>query len=204
MATFEPAPEKANAIVCDLVNDHYPDLIEANIEIAIVFARPTILENGEKAGPAMVKDHKQILGKLKVFSEEDRAAGSADVKLTLDADEFERVEEQHDSVEALRGFLGEWLEGIIVLREESTSNRGQAKLKIRPFDYVLTGYRSAASRYGCHSLTKRLAREFHDTYGNLLFDFASDLAEEPRLPGVEPEEPRRRRRGAAAVAAANR
>jgi hypothetical protein len=38
-------------------------------------------------------------------------------------------------------------------------------------------FRAVAARHGRHSEERIQARQFHDTYGNLLFSWAEDIAE---------------------------
>lgn len=184
MATFDPAPDRANRIIRETIDQWFPDLVEANVRVGAVFAYPALDKDGDPKGPAMKKDGRQVLSKIKTTGEEDRAAGAPDVTITLDAKEWERLEDEHDAREQLAAFVGDRLEGIVVEREETpgmprtikTNDQGRPKLHIKPYDYVVHGWRGSTVKFGARSPAKKQAREFHDTCGNLLFDFANDHA----------------------------
>jgi hypothetical protein len=206
MATYSPASTDVDAIIAEVIGEFYPDLVEAGAKISAVFAYPTLDKDGEPTGPAMVKDDRQILARVKKNSEEDRCAGKADATITIDHEEWDKLsDDETDGAGRKRALIDHELHHLIVRRDKmtglvATDDRGRPLFKMKPHDWEITGFKAVVERHGRHSYEKRQARQFHDTYGNLLFDFA---AEQARLPGVSAEKPKRPR-GAAIVAAANR
>ena len=184
MATFDPAPQRVNEVIQDVIDRWYPDLVEAKARIGAVFARPTLDKNGDPTGPAMMKDDRQIMARIKKNSEEDRAGGKDDATITFDAEEWERLDDEPDGIKQQRALVDHELYHLIVRRDKPaegqkigailTDDLGRPKFKMRPHDWEITGFRVVAERHGNHSYEKREARRFHDLHGNLLFDFASD------------------------------
>jgi hypothetical protein len=191
MATFDPAPTRVYEAIREVIESYYPDLVEAHAKIGAVFARPTLDADGDPTGPAMVKDERQIMARIKKNSEEDRAGGKDDATITFDAEEWKRLDDEPDGYLQQRALVDHELMHLIVQREKGdpeqpgrkgaikTDDLGRPKFKMKPHDWEITGFRAVAERHGKHSYEKQEARRFHDTHGNLLFDFASDRASKP-------------------------
>jgi hypothetical protein len=209
MATFDPAPERVNQVIREVIDEYYPDLVEAGAKIGAVFAYATVDKDGEKTGPAMTKDGRQVLARIKRNSEEDRAAGKADATITFDADEWRRLDDELDGARRQRALVDHELHHLVVLREKEgnrvrTDDKGRPLFKMKPHDWEITGFKAVVERHGPASYEHEEANRFRDTYGNLLFSFAKEHATQETIPGVAaPARPRKPKKQAV-VAAANR
>ena len=210
MPTYSEAPGSVQALIDDLIADFYPDMVEAHAKVGAVMAHPTYSENtGEPTGPAVTEYGMEVESKVKVNSESDRIEGKPDATITLDARVWNRWTEDEDA-ETGKGLkealIDRMLHGLEVRRKDGAivvDDNGRPKLKKRKPDYAIAGFRAIAERHGARSSEVRHARQLHDAYGNILFSFGDEYAQES-LPGVEPGPKPKRRRGAAVVAAANR
>jgi hypothetical protein len=186
MATFDKAPQRVYETIREVIEEYYPDLVEANARIGAVFAYPTLDKEGDPTGPAMMKDDRQIMARIKKNSEEDRAAGKDDATITFDAEEWKRLDDEPDGGFQQAALVDHELHHLIVRRELPADgqkvgrimmdDKGRPLFKMKPHDWEITGFRAVAERHGRHSYERQEARRFHDRFGNLLFNFAEDKA----------------------------
>jgi hypothetical protein len=81
----------------------------------------------------------------------------------------------------MRALIDHELYHLIAQLDEDTGHtkkddQGRPLFKMRKHDWTFAGFRAVAQRHGRTSQEVIQARQLHDAYGNILFDFASDMA----------------------------
>jgi len=147
VATFTRVTPDVSRLVADLVSGHYPDLAEAGATFYAEFARGPVDEHGELTGPALKDRGTPILGRVKVISLADRVAGLADVRLTLDGDEWPELTDGRR--EALLDTL---LCALLVLTDAAgkakRDDAGRPRIKVRPAEILVRGFYAVIDRHG--------------------------------------------------------
>jgi hypothetical protein len=216
LATYSDATDTIQPIVDELIEAYYPDLVEASVTIGGLFAHR---DAGKFFTPALTHGGRKVLYRVKINSEADRVEGKTDATIFIDYEEWDTHTDNWTAKNAndeslptgkaiLTAGIDECLFSLHVRRDKKTGqtmtdDHGRAKLKVKKFDWTFTGFRAIADRHKSASYEVREARQLHDAYGNILFNFAEDLAVQGELPGVETVKPKRRPR-AGVVAASNR
>lgn len=181
---YEPASEAVRSVVRRAMDLYHPDLAEAQIDLRIVLAFAAVDDRGEIPKPAMTVKGFRILAKIKKNSAAQRAGGHGDATLTIDGDNWRDWTDDENEAEQL-ALIDHELCHLTVCRFPDVGERrgsiklepdGRPKLGVRYHDYELTGFYEVAERHGAASVEVREARRWHDAGGNLLFDFANNLA----------------------------
>jgi hypothetical protein len=181
MPTFAKANTHVHALIASVVDEYHSDLAEAKARIGAVMAYPALDGDGEPTGPALTLHGDPALATVKINAQKDRVDGKPDATITISAPEWDALDDEPDGDERRRALLDHELYHLIVRRDDETGrvefdDQGRPLFKMRRHDYTIAGFRVVAERHGKASCEVRQARELHDQFGNILFDFASNLA----------------------------
>jgi len=183
MATFRNADQDAIDLIEQLIGRHHADLQAAGVTVGALFAfAPTDKETGEPKGPALKKYGMPAVASVRVVNQKDRVAGLPDAQILVDGEAWKDWSEDRQAAVIDRQLLH-----LEVKRDEDGQVKlddcFRPKLKLRPPDWLVSGFETIARRHGEASLEVMEARSLADEWGNLLFDFAPDaFAAEPDLP----------------------
>lgn len=175
---YTPAPQELLGRIAEVIDAYHPDLVEAEARIGAIVAHP----DPKSDKPAMMKNGLQILAKIKANSEADRVDGKPDATITFDAEHLDDLaRDDLDGLAKLRALIDHELYHLQVRRKRKTKeiitdDARRPKLKIRPHDWELTGFRVVADRHKLHAAEVIEYRHFHDKRGNLLMTFAEEHA----------------------------
>lgn len=192
-----PTYEQAKSEIRDLVNQvrckHYNDLVEAEVTIGVLMARPTTNDAGEPTGPAIRHNGYPAQALIKHTNLKDRVAGLPDAILTIDADNWEDLNDEER--EAL---IDHELYRLEVRRDDDSQiisdDHGRPKLKCRLHDWQLGGFTVIAKRHGEASAERRQVKALVDEFGQILFDWmAGSVGSRPEPPDGD-EKPKRGRK----------
>ena len=138
MATIYHAPTPdALALLAELRREYRGDLDLAEADIRLVFA-----SSDKPDKPPMARKGQRVLGKCKVHGLADKAAGTADATITLDA-----VAWSLRSANQNRALLHHELEHIDTWHGDRDDD-GRPLLKSRNADFEFDGFHSIIARYG--------------------------------------------------------
>ncbi len=197
MATYEAAPVEVLDFIGKIKAERYHELADSEVTIGAIFARPAaenLGDTGRKLKFAMKADGFRIYSKVKINGLADRVEGKPDATFILDGDFWEELGEDFEAGDRRReAMIEECLHTLTCKRKDGTvleDDAGRPKLEKRPKDYRVEGYRAIAERHHQFAPSVVVARQFNDEFGNLLFDFASDLAvsDYPEVIAAAPEE----------------
>jgi hypothetical protein len=154
MATFR----KADDILPDVaaaMEKYRPDLVEAGVTVEVLTAHgdpPALKHHGYPAAAV-----------IKVMSQPDRAAGSADVRLVIDA---ERWEEMNDA--RREALLDHELTHLELRRDQEgkvrTDDCGRPKLGTRPHDFEVGGFDEVVQRHRADAPESHSFYEAHKVF----------------------------------------
>lgn len=172
MATYRQADPEVSAIIKELMAAHHPQLQECGVRVGALFAYATPdCQTGEPSGPALKKYGLPAVASVRVVSQRDRIGGLPDAQILIDGDAWSDW-----SDECKRAVIDRQLQHLEVNRDEDGAVKlddcNRPRLKIRPPDWLVSGFETIARRHGEASLEVQEARKLADEWGNLLFDFA--------------------------------
>ena len=174
MGWFKEAPKSVHAQVKKIVDDHYPDLVDAAVTFDLLMAHAKVDDKtGEPVSPALKHHGWPAAAVVKINSHKDRVAGRNDVEITIDGDNWnDRTDPQQVAI------LDHELRHLIVIRNPAgivkEDDCGRPKLKLSDHDWQFGGFNSILERHGEHSLE-------HEFMSNLrhvtqkLFDWAEQV-----------------------------
>ena len=153
MATFQKCEDadhgaEIEKVAEDLVNKHYPDLLEAEVSIGFTFVFASRDEKtGEPKGPAIKQNGIQSYFSIKVNSLEHRVSGLPDVTAKLDGDRWPELDD-----DKRKAIIDGILMSIEVKREKEgpvlSDDIGRPKLKRRRPDFAIVGFDKVVERHG--------------------------------------------------------
>lgn len=174
MPTYTRADSEVYDLIKDLYDECYPDLAEAKVTINALMARPTYNDNGEPKGPAIRHEGYPAQATIKVTSLKDRVAGLADAILTIDADNWDNL----DEAERL-ALIDHELYHLELERDKHghlvSDDHGRPKLKCRLHDWQIGGFAAIRRRRGEASPEHRHIVALADQYGQLLFEWMAPV-----------------------------
>lgn len=176
MATYRQAGYEAESILQDLMSRHYPDLTEAGVTVAVLFAHaPRNETTGEPKGPALTHANWPAAALVKVNSQKDRVEGKSDATILLDGDQWPDWSDGRKAA-----VIDHELYHLEVQRDQEggikLDDANRPKLKIRPHDWQLSGFAAIAERHGQDAFEVEAARLLKDKHGQLLFPWMGEAA----------------------------
>lgn len=160
MATYTPANKDLRCLLDAILAKYYPDLILNGITIDLLWAHGERDEKtGELTSPAITKTGVRAYGLCRKTSLKERAAGRADVEITLDHDFWDEEASQETQVALLDHELYH-----IELCDE-TDDLGRPKIAMRKHDHEFGWFNQVALRHGEHSVERMQAKYLFDSSG---------------------------------------
>ena len=171
MITFERANKAIEAMVQHALEQYHPELHKMGVTIDVMVAHQQ--DKDEMDCHALKRSGYPIDAKIQVTSLVDRARGIADAKLTIDAFEWNRMSDKSKAA-----LIDHELTHLLLVEIKPTKKNGfetgwkrddltRPKLRNRPHDYELAGYREVIERHGQHSHEAQQFAAFRDEYGQL-------------------------------------
>jgi hypothetical protein len=161
MATiYHPPTHDALALLDELRREHRQDLELAEARIALIFAT-----SDKPDKPPMTSKGQRVLGKCKVHGLSDKAAGTADATIWIDA-----IAWSVRSANQNRALLHHELEHIAIWENERGDD-GRPMLKSRNADFQFDGFHEIIERYGADACeASNVARVVARHQGVFAFD----------------------------------
>lgn len=169
--TFERAPKAIEAMVQHALEKYHPELHKEGVTIDCMIARG--IDKDEMDCHALKRGGYAIDAKTQVTSLVDRARGIADAKLTIDSFDWNRMSDKRKAA-----LIDHELEHLDLVAIKPTKKNGfeegwkrddlgRPKLRIRPHDWELTGFKDVVERHGENSHEAAQFAAFRDEYGQL-------------------------------------
>lgn len=151
MPTYSQAPKDAKALLDELMQAHYPTLVEHGLKVGCLFACATRGDDGQPKGPAITLHGWPAAATVRIVSQKDRVAGLPDVMVTVDGDQWNEWEDLrkraalHHELEHIELRLDE--EGKVVL-----DACFRPKVKLKQHDFQLGGFHKIIEKYERHAI----------------------------------------------------
>lgn len=168
--TFQTAGKGVDDIIARVMRQYHEELTKEGVTIHAIFAA-RINKHGEEFR-ALKKDGHNVAAKIQITSLQDRTRNIADAKLTIDRKAWNSM---HDNMKL--ALVDHELAHLKVAHSRPTKRNGyddspkrddlnRPMLKIRPHDWVLTGFADVAKRHGESSVEIASLTQFRHEYGN--------------------------------------
>lgn len=147
MTTYERADADTVAQVAARAEDYYPDLTAAEVRFDVLLAYGTRKE-GQIVTPAIRHHGYPALAVIRVLGTKDRAAGRADVELTIDGDHWIHMGEARRFA-----LIDHELHHLALVWEDEErrvpkpDDNGRPRLKLRKHDFEIGGFHDIAKRH---------------------------------------------------------
>jgi hypothetical protein len=181
---YETSPDDVAELADSLIEKHYPDLKQAGVTIEF---QNVWDDNGT---PLSLRGH-PCQAIVKIISLADRAAGAKDAKITIDADNWENLDEPQRAA-----LMDHELYHLCVRRNPKDNDNvkldtaGRPMLRMRQHDVEVGWFIEIAERHKENSIEVMQARSIWEQDGQILFPFLDDPAPGEQLRTV----PRRGKR----------
>lgn len=163
--TFDKGDEEINTRIAAVIKDHFPDLLDARVNIKVLFAtsdEPPAIKHGGYAADAMIR-----INNLK-----ERTLGNGDALMIVDKRAYDELtsERQRD------GLMHHELHHLIVKRDKESGailrdDLNRPRLGMRKHDYQIGFFRETARVFGKDAPEVLTCRWMVETGGELLFPF---------------------------------
>lgn len=169
--TFERASKAIEAMVQRSIEQYHPELHKESVTIDVSIARRM---NKDEDWEHALKTHGYpIDAKMQITSLQDRTRGIPDAKLTIDAYEWDRMSDKRKV--ALIDHELEHLDLVPIKPSKKNGfatgmrrdDLGRPKLRCRPHDWELTGFKDVAERHKGHSHEAAQFADFHAQFAQL-------------------------------------
>ena len=171
MTTYEQAGDVIKALVAKVLSQNHPELAKEKVTIDTIVARRESRKEG--AIVALKKDGHAVLAQIKITSLQDRSRGIADAKLVIDDYGWLRLSDVRKTA-----VIDHAMEHLTLAKSRASKRNGyfsgpkrddlgRPMLKIRPHDWVLTGFKSVTERHGDNSVEANQFTAFKAEFGQL-------------------------------------
>jgi hypothetical protein len=173
-ALLKPKDEPAK-MLADILKKHHPDLVEAEAKIGLLWVTPPLDDDGAAKSPAFKVAGSPVFAQAKLATPREKAlTGCAfDGVIEVDAASWDNLTPK-SQVALLDHELCHF---EVVCDENMTIERDdflRPKLRIRPDDFLITGFREVLFRHGIHSVEYagvQCAAKAKDGDGQYVFEF---------------------------------
>jgi len=159
MTTYAQPEKPTTTIANRVLKKYHTALVKAGVVLDLLMAHADTNEEGQATGDAITRDGVRVGGVASIVGPKHRAQGLGDALLLLDGDAWETMKEaeQEALIDHLlaRIELKSDREGAVL-----TDDENRPKLKLRPWGYVMKGYREVAKRHGAASVEEKAACDF--------------------------------------------
>lgn len=167
--TYSECPNTVIAIAKEIIQDHYPDLIEADVTVMYLFAR-------NESGDALKHGGYPAAALVKLNNLRDRVAGLSDATIMIDEDRWKDWNEERRIA-----ILDHELMHLEVRRNDSGAieydDCNRPKIRLRKHDFNYGGFNAIVRRHGDSSVEVQSVREVLYTWSQGIFEFAKDISE---------------------------
>lgn len=189
MKTYHRAPVSDNNTILRTIGKWHKILSAAEVEVT------ALMVEDDSGNPALEENGAIVAATIKLQSPIYRALGAGDALMIIDAAAWYRMLESER--EAL---VDQQLTRIGVLREKAEKtdpdfvgwdheadaadapikrdSKDKAKLRLRPYDYSIFGFRSVVERHKMNSPEAISARQCQDESGQYVWEWSAVLVEE--------------------------
>jgi hypothetical protein len=166
-------------LIHEILEQHHPDLAEAQVKIGVLFAYAPLTRDGSPQGPSVKLHGVACAAVVKVNSTKGRAEGLSDATITIDGHlwggvETAQLEPMAD--DRRKSLLDHEVTHLELLYDGNGAVKlddlGRPRLKTKPHDFEVGWFRSIAERYGAASFEVQQAATLVDGNGQLLFPWA--------------------------------
>lgn len=168
MPTYEPADNTVYELATDILNryESHSPLVKSGVKFDLVFAHPSVDENGEPTGDAIKKHGVKALGLCRIINLKDRTMGRGDVEILLDHDWWNNEASAQQQVALLDHELHH-AEVKMKDGQPKRDNLGRPLIKLRKHDVEIGWFDIIALRHGKHSQERIQAKKLSDEVGQL-------------------------------------
>lgn len=157
MSIYTKAGSEVYEKMNSLITGYYGDLEECQVKIGVLFAHP----NGKTPDrPALTRNGHRTFSKVRIIGLQDRVAGMPDAQIILDGPNWM---DDYTTDEQRMELLDRELYCLEIKRGKDkavqTDDASRPKLKLRKYDYMITGHDSILRRHGKDSLAMREIQE---------------------------------------------
>lgn len=158
MPTYTDAPPEVIERLNALVRQNHPELKQAEVTFLVQMVHATRDDQGEPRGPALKYAGSPAAALVSIISLKDRQAGLADVRIQLDGDTWnERPTGEQEAI------LDHELYHVMVKRDKDdqfvSDDIGRPKLRLRPHDFLMGGFKEIMDRHREHALETQFAAQ---------------------------------------------
>lgn len=176
MTHYKPAPASVQDQLRYLIDQHHPDLVTAEVTIAVLMAHAPTDGAGEPTCPALKHHGVRAAAVVRVVNLKDRAKGVADAEIVLDGDRWALW-----PAETQRSILDHELTHLVVvadtyeedgvtLRDAVLDACDRPKLRLRGHDHEMGWFDSIAERHGAARSCRAGARRHGTTSSTAVRD----------------------------------
>lgn len=167
--TFTKADAEVVEVMNDALRQYHTDLVEAGLRIGVVMVRPATDEVGVPTGPALRFGGAAATACIKKVSPKDRVLKPYDAEIQIDEMRWDDMTDQQRLAvmdHELQHIELQYDDGVL-----RTDDDGRPVLKMRPDDWVLTGFEAVVRRHGEAALECPAAKTTWTRCEQALFDF---------------------------------
>lgn len=172
--TFSPCESSVSDMAFTVMKKYYPDLIEADVTIAYLFA-----ENQD--GQALKLHGYPAAATVKINSYANRVEGMTDATIKIDKSWWEERSEE-DQLALLDHELCHLLLGTDDNGSPLTDDLGRPKLKMRQCDFQIEGFDQIVKRHGFAAEECRAVLETRSRWMQAGFEFFGDAGDDRGAP----------------------
>lgn len=170
---FHKADDSVMEIVREMIEEHHPDLASVDIRVGVVMVYPALNKDGEPTGHAVSLSGAACAAKIRKVPAKDRVHTPFDVRIEIDADRWSDLPKA-----SRRALIDHELEHVVVRKDDAgtpiTDDDLRPKLRLKPDDWVLTGFQCVVDRHGDSALEAMALHTLWDMHGQGLFSWAKD------------------------------
>lgn len=173
---FVPADHQVVDQMWGVLKSRFPRLVDENlnIEVLMAFSRgdsPAVSGYGGAAA----------LAKIKVVGPEERATGGPDLRISVDAIRYEKFKPRRQ-----QAIFAHELNHIVVAKDKKRRTKrddyNRPVTKLRPDDWVITGFKMIADWYGDDSIERLSYERLGEALSQSVFSFYSKDDEPETVP----------------------
>ena len=181
--TFKKADEQSRKLFDRATKNWHPEIVAANLRVALIFVEPACNKDGEPSAPAITTAGMRVAAKTRCVTRKRRVYNPHDVEIEIDALLWGQLSEQERLA-----LLDHELHHVEVFKSKSgaflTENDDRPVVRLFKDDYMLTGFVAVAKRHGESSLEVKAMKILWDSCGQALFPWANPQTRKTRASKV--------------------
>lgn len=169
---FHKADESVMGVVRDMIREHHPDVEGAGVRVGVIMVEPATNEDGEVVAPAVKFAGAEAVAVCRKVARKMRTLLPYEAIIEVDMNRWQEL-----SDESRAALLDHEITHIEVVRGDdgqvAMDDDLRPKIRLRPDDFILTGFYSVIERHGADALEYQSVSRLIDEHGQRLFAFAS-------------------------------